>query len=143
MDQRRRTGLLRPLLLRQARLRRDVSVGPGFERDYARRSGTQLSGREIVRAAAARDAHAVRAIETYHHRLARALGAIINVLDPDAIVLGGGVSNLPDLPAAATAILPRYVFSDTVATKIVRNAHGDSSGVRGAAWLWAPGETGP
>jgi fructokinase len=60
----------------------------------------------------------------------------VNVLDPDAIVLGGGMSNLPDLASAAAALLPRYVFSDTVLTKVLPNVHGDSSGVRGAAWLW-------
>ena len=64
------------------------------------------------------------------------LAAVINLLDPDVIVLGGGMSNLPDLPAAVSALLPRYVFSDTVLTRVVLEHHGDSSGVRGAAWLW-------
>jgi fructokinase len=61
------------------------------------------------------------------------------VLDPDVIVLGGGVSNVPGLAEAASAALPPHVFSDSVATRVVRNAHGDSSGVRGAAWLWGTG----
>jgi fructokinase len=64
---------------------------------------------------------------------------VINVLDPDVVVLGGGMSNAPGLAEAAEARLGAYVFSDTVATRVVRNLHGDSSGVRGAAWLWPPG----
>ena len=79
---------------------------------------------------------AIRSVARYPDRLARGLAAVINVLDPDVIVLGGGMSNLPDLPAAVSALLPRYVFSDSVLTKILPNVHGDSSGVRGAAWLW-------
>jgi fructokinase len=110
--------------------------GPGFERDHALLSGAPRSSREIVRAASAGDPDAVRALECYADRLARALAAVVNLLDPDAIVLGGGMSNLPDLPSAVSALLPRYVFSDTVLTKVLLNVHGDSSGVRGAAWLW-------
>ena len=110
--------------------------GPGFERDHTLVGGALRSSLEIVRAAAAGDPHAVRTLERYHDRLARALAAVINLLDPDAIVLGGGMSNVPDLPAAVAAVLPRYVFSDTVVTRVVPNVHGDSSGVRGAAWLW-------
>jgi fructokinase len=112
--------------------------GPGFERDYALLSGTSRSSQDIVRAASAGDPYAVQALERYHDRLTRGLAAVINVLDPDAIVLGGGMSNLPDLPAAVSALLPRYVFSDMVLTKVLPNLHGDSSGVRGAAWLWPP-----
>jgi fructokinase len=110
--------------------------GPGFERDHALRSGVTRSSVEIVRAAAAGDEHAIGTLERYHDRLARALATVINVLDPDAVVLGGGMSNLPDLPRRVSALLPRYVFSDSVLTKILPNVHGDSSGVRGAAWLW-------
>jgi fructokinase len=115
--------------------------GPAFERDHALLSGAPRSSQEIVRVAAAGDPRAIRTLERYEDRLARALAAVINLLDPDAIVLGGGMSNLPDLPSAVSAALPRYVFSDTVLTKVVVNVHGDSSGVRGAAWLWpsAPG----
>jgi fructokinase len=104
--------------------------GPGFERECGRAS------REAVQAAAAGDAEAVGALRRYEDRLARALAGVINILDPDAIVLGGGMSNLPDLAANTAALLPRYVFSDSVLTRILPNAHGDSSGVRGAAWLW-------
>jgi fructokinase len=110
--------------------------GPGFERDYARLGGTRQSSQEIVRAASAGDAHAVQALRRYEDRLARGLAAVINLLDPDAAVLGGGMSNLPNLAPAISALLPRYVFSDTVLTKVLPNVHGDSSGVRGAAWLW-------
>jgi fructokinase len=110
--------------------------GPGFERDYALRSGTRSSSHDIVRAAAAGDAHALQALRRYEDRLARAIAGVINILDPDIVVLGGGMSNLPDLGPAVSVLLPRHVFSDTVQTEVVPNLHGDSSGVRGAAWLW-------
>jgi fructokinase len=109
--------------------------GPGFELDYARLAGSQRPSRDIVQAAD-RDPHAFEALQRYHDRLARALASIVNVLDPDAIVLGGGMSNLPGLEPAVSSLLPRYVFSDVVQTMVVHNRHGDSSGVRGAAWLW-------
>jgi fructokinase len=110
--------------------------GPGFERDYALVAGASRSSQDIVRAAADGETHAVRALERYHDRLARALAIVIDVLDPDAVVLGGGMSNLSGLAEAVSAALPAYVFSDTVVTRVVGHAHGDSSGVRGAAWLW-------
>jgi fructokinase len=109
--------------------------GPAFEREYADAAGQPLSSSEIVKAAAVGSAHATGALARYRDRLARALATVINVLDPDVIVLGGGMSNLPGLAEAASAGLPRYVFSDSVRTRVVRNQHGDSSGVRGAAWL--------
>jgi fructokinase len=111
--------------------------GPAFERDYALLSGSRRSSQDIVRAASGGDPDAVQALERYQDRLARALAAVINVLDPDAVILGGGMSNLPDLPSLVAATLPEYVFSDSVTTRVVLNAHGDSSGVRGAAWLWS------
>jgi fructokinase len=110
--------------------------GPGFEQEYARLSGERRSSQEIVSAAAQGDTNAVQSLERYYDRLARALAGVVNVIDPDIVVLGGGMSNLPGLPAAVSLRLPRHVFSDTVLTKVVLNAHGDSSGVRGAAWLW-------
>jgi fructokinase len=113
--------------------------GPGFEADYTRRSGVRLASGQVPGAASAGDVHAVRALGRYVDRLARSLAVVINLLDPDTIVLGGGMSNLPDLPSAVSAVLPRYVFSDSVITKVVPNVHGDSSGVRGAAWLWPVG----
>jgi fructokinase len=75
-------------------------------------------------------------MERYHDRLARGLASVVNILDPDVIVLGGGMSNIPGLAERTEASIRRHVFSDTVATRVVRNVHGDSSGVRGAAWLW-------
>ncbi len=107
--------------------------GPGFERDHALRSGAQCTSQDIVRAAASGDSQGIQTLERYHDRLARALASVINLLDPDVVVLGGGMSNLPDLASSVSATLPQYVFSDTVLTKVVLNVHGDSSGVgRGA-----------
>jgi fructokinase len=112
--------------------------GPAFEREVARQSGkAELpGGAEIAAAAENGDAIAKDALTRYHDRLARALASVINVIDPDVIVLGGGMSNLPRLAESVTPLLPNYVFSDSVVTRVVRNIHGDSSGVRGAAWLW-------
>jgi fructokinase len=111
--------------------------GPGLERDYNVLSGRRKTSPEIVSAAASGGTQAIAALRRYEDRLARSLASLINVLDPDAIVLGGGMSNLPNLPRAVTALLPRYVFSDSVVTSVRLNVHGDSSGVRGAAWLWS------
>jgi fructokinase len=118
--------------------------GPGFERDCAEQVGKQLPSRDIVRAAASGEPQATAALTRYHHRLGRALASLINILDPDVVVLGGGMSNIEGLPEAVSKLLPRYVFAagasgDPVATRVVRAMHGDSSGVRGAAWLWPPG----
>lgn len=123
--------------------------GPGFERDYAERdyaahdesvpSDSRMGGREIVAAALAGDPRARAALDRYHDRLARALATIINVIDPEVIVLGGGMSNIIGLADAVSERLPAWVFSDRVETRVVRHRHGDSSGVRGAAWLWPPG----
>ncbi|HEX5633031.1 MAG TPA: ROK family protein, partial [Gemmatimonadales bacterium] len=113
--------------------------GPGLQRDFARHAGRTLASRDIVRAARAGDVEAQAAVERHADRLARGLAGVVNVLDPDVIVLGGGVSNIEGLPESVVARLPRYVFSDAVATRVVRHRHGDSSGVRGAAWLWPRG----
>jgi fructokinase len=115
--------------------------GPGFERDHAEHTGQSTSSREIVVAASAGDAGAASTMARYHDRLSRGLASVINLVDPDVVVLGGGMSNLPELPERISSLLPRYVFaagaaSQPVRTRIVRAAHGDSSGVRGAAWLW-------
>ena len=110
--------------------------GPGMERDHRTCTGETRTTHEIVQAANAGDANAAATIARYHDRLGRGLASVINVLDPDVIVLGGGMSNLPGLEAAAAAAMRPYVFSDTVETVVRRNMHGDSSGVRGAAWLW-------
>lgn len=110
--------------------------GPGFARDHARVTGQTLTGPEIAHNAALGDEGAQASLARYHDRLARALASVVNVLDPNVIVLGGGMSNLAGLVEAVTERLPRHVFSDTCETRVVRHLHGDSSGVRGAAWLW-------
>jgi fructokinase len=110
--------------------------GPGFERDAARLDGRSRSALDVVQAAAAGDPCAVQALRRYENRLARGLASVVNLLDPGVIVLGGGMSNLPGLTDAVATLLPRYVFSDAVLTRVLLNRHGDSSGVRGAAWLW-------
>ena len=110
--------------------------GPGFENDYAAKTGSRLSAKAIVEGANNGQPAARDALTRYHDRLARALASVINLLDPDVIVLGGGMSKTPGLAAAVSAGLPEYVFSSTIETRVSGNKHGDSSGVRGAAWLW-------
>ena len=117
--------------------------GPALERDYAgerRRSGSgtdeRPTARDIASAACAGDPVASTVLARYEERLARALGSIINVVDPHVIVLGGGLSNIARLYDSVPRLWAPYVFSDAVTTRLVRAAHGDSSGVRGAAWLW-------
>jgi DNA polymerase-4 len=111
-------------------------AGPSLSADHARRTGRHMTAPEITAAADAGDAEAVASMERYEDRLARAFASIMNVLDPDIFVLGGGMSNCQRLYANVPKLLPRYAFSDFVDTPIVQAAHGDSSGVRGAAWLW-------
>ncbi len=110
--------------------------GPSFARDHHRVTGRELATRDIVAAAASGDADARASLARYADRFARALGTIVNIFDPEVIVLGGGLSNLDFLYADVPPLLGKFVFSDTVATRLVKNMHGDSSGVRGAAWLW-------
>ena len=112
--------------------------GPGLSREFRIRTGSDLSANEISSAADAGDKEAVAVMETYEDRLARGLAHVINIVDPDMIVLGGGLSNIERLYRNVPALIQRYVFSDGVETPIVRAMHGDSSGVRGAAWLWPP-----
>jgi len=109
--------------------------GPGFARDFAN-DGEPIDPIEIVARAGAGDAAADAWVRRYEERMARALASVINVLDPDVIVLGGGMSNIDRLYANVPAFWAGLVFSDTVTTRLVKAAHGDSSGVRGAAWLW-------
>ncbi len=106
-------------------------AGPGLARSCDAPDAASVGQR-----AAAGDAVAVAALERHADRLARGLAVVMNILDPDVIVLGGGVSNMPQLYDRVPALLAGYVFSDTATTPIVKNRHGDSSGVRGAAWLW-------
>jgi fructokinase len=110
--------------------------GPALERDYAANGGEPLTGQEIATRAAAGDARADAVLARYEERMARALASVINILDPDVIVVGGGVSNIARLYERVPALWSPYVFSDRVTTRLVRAMHGDSSGVRGAAWLW-------
>jgi fructokinase len=116
--------------------------GPGLARDHLAKSGAARDPPAIV-AAAADDAAAEAALRRYEHRLARGLASVINLLDPQAIVLGGGLSQLERLYTAVPAIWDRYVFSDVVRTPLVPAKHGDSSGVRGAAWLGRNRELAP
>lgn len=114
-------------------------AGPALQREHAQRTGRDLPAAQVAQLAAAGDPGAHEAIERYCERLARALAGVINVLDPDAIVLGGGVSGIARLYERVPELWGRYVFSDQVATPLLAAKHGDSSGVRGAAWLWPPG----
>jgi fructokinase len=113
--------------------------GPGLARDFEQHSGRQLSPADIVLAASRGDDVAEASLVRYEDRLARGLASIINVLDPDVIVLGGGMSQVTRLYTNVPRLWTRYVFSDAIATRLVPPVHGDSSGVRGAAWLWPAG----
>jgi fructokinase len=110
--------------------------GPGLSRQYREITGEALSAEAIATAAAHDDSAAEAILQRYESRLARALASVINLLDPECIVLGGGLSNLHRLYENIPSLLSEYVFSDCVNTRIVPPLHGDSSGVRGAAWLW-------
>ena len=110
--------------------------GPGMARDHESRSGERLLPVEIARRAGQGDAACEATLVRYEERMARALASVINVLDPDVIVLGGGLSNVARLYASVPRLWGRFVFSDRVDTALVPPKHGDSSGVRGAAWLW-------
>ncbi|HEX7509175.1 MAG TPA: ROK family protein [Polyangia bacterium] len=111
-------------------------AGPSLSRDHRHHTGQDLKAPEIAERAENSDALALATMARYEDRLARALAVIINVLDPDYVVLGGGVSNIARLYREVPLLLPKYVFSDKVTTPIVKAKYGDSSGVRGAAWLW-------
>lgn len=109
--------------------------GTGFAADYARTTGDALRGPDIMVKAAAGDSAAIAAIERYEDRLARGLAIIINILDPDVIVLGGGMSNVQRLYTNVPSLWGRHAFTDEVRTGLKAARFGDSSGVRGAAWL--------
>jgi fructokinase len=112
--------------------------GLGLARDHATETGQPLEAPAIVERAALGDPQARATLARYERRLARALAGIINVVDPEVIVLGGGLSNVASLYASVPPLWNEFVFSDRVDTRLVRAAHGDSSGVRGAAWLFGP-----
>jgi fructokinase len=110
--------------------------GPGLEADFRRSGGAGLDTAAIVQHADMGDITAAECLHRYENRLARALATVINLLDPEVIVLGGGVSNVERLYERVSSLWSMYVFSDVVQTRLVQAKHGDSSGVRGAAWLW-------
>jgi fructokinase len=110
--------------------------GPGLAADHARRAGAQMTAAAIVAAAESGDDAACATVARYERRLARGLASVINLVDPDVIVLGGGLSNIARLYERVPRLWTEFVFSDAIVTRLVKAAHGDSSGVRGAAWLW-------
>ena len=114
--------------------------GPGLAADHSRHGGDELAGEAIVARAVTGDSASRATLDRHAFRLARALAHVINILDPDAIVLGGGLSAIGSLYEAVPRLWVRFVFSDTVLTRLLPPKHGDSSGVRGAAWLWRPDE---
>jgi fructokinase len=111
--------------------------GPGIERDHLRANGEALTSHDIGARAAIGDAACEATMRRYEERLARALAHVVNIVDPDVIVLGGGMSNVQRLYVNVPALWGPWVFSDRVDTRLVRHKYGDSSGVRGAAWLGA------
>ena len=110
--------------------------GPGLSREFFNVTGIQYTAQEISKRAEAGDLDCNAALKRYEARMARALAHVINILDPDIIVLGGGISNIQRLYSNVPKLWEEYVFSDSVATRFVPPQYGDSSGVRGAAWLW-------
>ena len=112
--------------------------GPRLQEQFSQRTGRSLRATEIAEAALAGDRQAVEQMELYCDRLARALATVVNILDPDAIVLGGGLSRMAMLYDRVPELWKRYIFSEPehIATRLLAPLHGDSSGVRGAAWLW-------
>ena len=110
--------------------------GPALAAEHVRYGGEDLPAIEIAQLAAAGYGPCSKTLARYEERLARALASVINILDPDVIVLGGGLSNIQRLYDTVPRLWPRYVFSDRIDTQLVPPKHGDSSGVRGAAWLW-------
>jgi fructokinase len=111
--------------------------GTGFQEDYRRGGGEARAAPEILQRAEAGEVLALACVEAYERRLARGLAQAVNVLDPDVIVLGGGMSNADRLYATLPSLVRPYVFGGEFATPIRKARHGDASGVRGAAWLWA------
>lgn len=110
--------------------------GPGLAHNFQARFQRRLTSEEILAAASSGDSECAQMIASYHDQLARALAHLINILDPQAIVLGGGMSNIDSIYDEVPRLLPAYVFSDFVATPILKAERGDASGVYGAALLW-------
>lgn len=114
--------------------------GPAIARHFAEATGRRLAAPEIAAAAMVGDLDASKAMDAVHDRLARAIASIVNILDPDAIVIGGGLSNIDSLYRDLAPRVQSLAFCPEGPTRILKNKHGDSSGVRGAAWLWREGE---
>lgn len=112
--------------------------GTALGKDYERSTGKPLSGEEVAEAAGRADPQAAAAIQRLEDRIARGFASLVNVLDPDVIVVGGGLSRLADIYRNVPPLLESYGFGGGIHTPIVPARHGDSSGVRGAAWLWPP-----
>lgn len=110
--------------------------GPGFTRCYQNVGGKAQNPQEILAQVEAGNEQAERTLQEYEDRLARSLASIINIIDPDVIILGGGMGNIDRLYKNVPKLWSQYVFSDYVDTQLLAPVHGDSSGVRGAAWLW-------
>lgn len=110
--------------------------GPGFARTFKQHTGAALTAEEICAAAESGDAQARAALAAYEDRMARALSVVVNILDPDVIVLGGGMSNITRLYDNVPRLMAPHIMSDDPIIRLKQNVHGDSSGVRGAAWLW-------
>ena len=110
--------------------------GTGMERDFHHVTGRVLNGPEIIAAAQAGDPEALACVERLEDRLARGLAVLVNTLDPDVFVFGGGLSRVERIYAGVARLLPRYVFGGEAETPLLQAKFGDSSGVRGAAWLW-------
>jgi fructokinase len=110
--------------------------GPSLAADHRRRGGADIEAAQVAGSADHGDPLAQETMAAYHDRLARGLAGVINILDPEVIVLGGGVSNIKSIYSVVPRLWGEYVFSSQVLTRLMPAVHGDSSGVRGAAWLW-------
>ncbi|MFT4090352.1 MAG: ROK family protein [Asticcacaulis sp.] len=114
--------------------------GTGLQRDYGVRTGTPQTSEDIIRLAKAGDASAQLAFEALIDRIGKAIATVCNIIDPDAIVVGGGLSNVPEIFERIPSVISNHVFSDTWSARVVQAKWGDSSGVRGAARLWSQDE---
>ena len=110
--------------------------GTGFENEYEKQTGVHKSGREIAKLLEQNDTDAEKVTQIYENRLARAIATAVNIMDPDVLVLGGGMSNLARIYKNLPALVQKWTFGGEFTTPIRPAKHGDSSGVRGAAWLW-------
>ena len=110
--------------------------GTGFENEYKRQTGVNKSGREIAKLLGKGDTSAEKTMQLYESRLARGIATVVNIVDPDILVLGGGMSNISRIYKNVPKLVQKWTFGGEFSTPIRPAKHGDSSGVRGAAWLW-------